>query len=181
MRHVISLAAGLFLLVASGTGAHEGAQTWTEARAERAVAREATVRLSPELRAPLRAELLVLIPRFRTLESLAWDLGDQQAAGRFHNIRYRYSTALKQVEGGLVVTAAECDGVGAPARGNRFRHLRCAVTSGTLEIPSVELVSEDPSAHPRVVEGEPARYGPYDARLFVHVLRGSTISYRQAE
>ena len=181
MRYVISLAVGLSLLVVSGTAAHEGPQSWTEARTERAVARDASVRVSPQLRASLRADLLVLIPRFRTLENLAWDVGDQHAAARFHNIRYRYSTALKQVEGGLGITAAECDGMGLPIRGNRFRHLLCAVTSKRLEVPSLELVYGDPSALPTIVEGEPDRYGPYGARLFVHVLRGSSISYRQAE
>ena len=123
----------------------------------------------------------MLIPRFRTLENLAWDVGDQQAAARFHNIRYRYSTALKQWTVAWASPLPSATAWDSPVHGNRFRHLQCAVTSKRLEVPSVELVYGDPSALPTIVEGDPDRYGPYGARLFVHVLRGSSISYRQAE
>ena len=104
--------------------------------------------------------------------------GDTQAAARAHNYRYRYSTALKLVEGGLRIADATCRGIGA-ASGSRFAHFECRTVSEQLEIPSVDVVYEDENAVPAFVEREPRLYGPYQARLLVHTTRRSSIAYRQ--
>jgi hypothetical protein len=150
---------------------------FSEGKAARMVERDATVSVPAGTREALRRELLVLIPRFRTLENLAWDLGDQQAAARIHNIRYRYSTVLKQVQGGFRVISADCSGSGS-GTGGRFRHFRCTAQSERALVPVVE-VSYDASGLPIVVEREPVAYGPYRATLLVHALGGDAIAYRQ--
>jgi hypothetical protein len=175
-----SLVATLCLVVTSTSLAHQNAPAWTNAKAERVVLRDATVLLPPDQRAALRAELLALIPRFRTLESLAWEAGDDRAASRIHNYRYRYSTALKKVDGGLRVTETACRGSGTASRGNRFTHFACAVVSEQVEVPSVELVYGVEGALPALVEGKAHTFGPYEAQLVVHALTSSSIAYRQA-
>lgn len=179
MKLTVSLMAALYLVVASAALAHGTAQGWTKSTAERIVMRDATVRVPPLVRASLEDELLALIPRYRTLEQVAWVEGDQHAAARFHNIRYRLSTALKKVQGGLQVASAGCTGTGAAVKAKRFVHFRCAANSEEVKIPSVELVYSSEDALPTVVEGQPRTHGPYPARLFVHVTGSSSIAYRQ--
>lgn len=179
MKLTLSFVAILCLVVASTSLAHPSAPAWTHAKAERVVLREATVLIPPDERAALRAELLALIPRFRILENLAWDMGDHQASSRIHNYRYRYSTALGKVEEGLSIGTVDCAGVGKASRGARFTHFDCSAVSERLEIPSVELVYSGPDALPALVEREPRRYGPYAAHLRVHVTGGSSIASRQ--
>src|SRR6188508_1855592 len=103
MKLGLMLVAAAQLVVVPVAAAHVGAPRWTAGKADRVVERDATVRVPAQERAVLRAELLELIPRFRILENTAWDLGDHQISSRAHNYRYRYSTALKLVEGGLGV------------------------------------------------------------------------------
>ena len=179
MRLGLVLAATAQLVVVPTAVAHAGAPAWPMGKAERLVERDAVVLMPVEQRAALRAELLVLIPRFRILENLVWDLGDTGLAGRVHNYRYRYSTALKQVESGLGVVAATCRGTGPAASGGRFQHFDCTAVSERLEIPTVEVVYSDDAALPAVVEHEPRRFGPYEARLVVHTTARSSIAYRQ--
>ncbi len=171
----------LVVLVAAPTSAslaHTGAPAWSTGKAERMVARNATVSLPADERAALRQELLVLIARFRTLENLANDVGNTGEAGRIHNIRYRYSTALGKVEEGLRVTSAHCAGRGK-ASSARFTHFRCATSSEQLLIPTVDVVYDDERVLPDVVEREPARYGPLSVDLDVHVTGASSIAFRQ--
>jgi hypothetical protein len=181
MRLALSLTVGLFLVAASGTGAHQGQQAWTESKAERIVQRDAAVMLPTQHRVSLREELRGMIPGLRILEQIAWDTGDHQAASRFHNLRYRYSTVLGQVESGVRLAAAGCNGAGGAVAEPRFRHFLCAVQSSLLEIPAIELVYDDPDALPRIVTGEARTFGPYEAKLLVHVTGPSSISYRRAE
>jgi hypothetical protein len=171
------LAAGVCLVAASGAAAHPGAPSWSSKKTERNVVRDATVSLSAASREALQQELLVLIPRFRTLENLAWDVGDHQAASRIHNIRYRYSTALGKVRAGLRITSADCDGTGA-GRGGRFTHFRCSSVSEVLAVPTVEVVYGDGDV-PDVEERKPRTHGPLAVDLEVHVTRRSSITYRQ--
>jgi hypothetical protein len=179
MRLTVLLATVLCLLLAASASAHRGAQGWTEAKAERAAKREATVRLPRSLDARVQEELWTLVARYRALEQFAYDEGDDQAAAIIHNLRYRYSTALKRVEEGLEIAVAGCDGTGAAVTGNRFRHFRCSVTSKRLEIPTAELVYPDEDSLPEIVDGEPRSYGPYDASLLLHATGTSSIAFRQ--
>jgi hypothetical protein len=178
MRLGLLLVATAQLVVVPMAPAHAGAPAWPVGKAERLVERDAVVLMPAQQRTALRAELLELIPRFRILENTAWDLGDHQASSRAHNYRYRYSTALKLVEGGLGVVEATCRGVGV-ASGSRFAHFECSAVSERLEIPSVDVVYGDENAVPALVEREPRLYGPYQARLVVHTTRRSSIAYRQ--
>jgi hypothetical protein len=178
VRLGLGLVATLQLVVLPVAAAHAGAPAWPAAKADRLVERDATVRMPAQERAALRAELLELIPRFRILENTAWDLGDHQAAGRAHNYRYRYSTALKLVEGGLRVADAMCRGIG-PASGNRFVHFACDAVTERLEVPVVDVVYGDVNGVPAFVEHAPHVYGPYGARLAVHTTGRSSIAFRQ--
>jgi hypothetical protein len=166
------------LVAASAALAHQGVSPWNTAKAQRIVVRDATVALPPGQREELRRQLLALIPRFRTLENLAWDAGNDRAASRIHNIRYRLSTALEQVEAGLRVASARCSGRGT-ATGGRFAHFRCSTVSEPLVIPVVDVLYDDEHVVPEVVEREPARYGPLAVELDVYVKGVSSIAYRQ--
>jgi hypothetical protein len=181
MRLVLFLTVGLSLIAATVTGAHGGPQPWTESKAERVVRRDASVTLPAEQRVALREELRQLIPRLRMLEQTALDANEQQAASRFHNLRYRYSTLLRQVEGGVGVAAAGCNGAGGMVAEPWFRHFLCDVSSSTLQVPSIELVYDDPDELPRIVTGATRAFGPYGAKLLVHVTGPSSIAYRRAE
>ncbi|MGH3078861.1 MAG: hypothetical protein ACRDPZ_11860 [Gaiellaceae bacterium] len=176
---IAPLVGSLGLVLAANVPGHRGAPAWTEAKAERAVLRDATVAVPPPLKAALRVELLALIPRYRMLEQLAWQGGDHQSAGRIHNLRYRYSTALRKLEDGLRVTATDCAGAGRAVGDGRFRHFECSATSEPLEIPTADVVYGDDDALPAVTERDPRRYGPFQARLLVHVRDGSPIAFRQ--
>ena len=162
MRLGLVLVATAQLVVLPVAAAHANAPAWPVGKAERLVERDAVVLMPEQQRAALHAELLELVPRFRTLENLVWDLGDTGLAGRVHNYRYRYSTALKQVQGGLGIVAATCRGIGPAASSKRF-----------------EVVYSDDTAEPAVVEHEPRRFGPFKARLVVHTTTRRAIAYRQ--
>jgi len=175
----VVVVAALSLVVASSAMGHDNGGTWSERKAERVAKRDATVRVPRSLDARVQEELWTLIARYRTLEQVALDLNDQQAASRIHNIRYRYSTALLHIEEGLGITVARCDGTGPAVNGSSFRHFRCSVTSKRLEIPSVELVYHDENTLPEIVERAPQRYGPYEATLLLHATGASSIAFRQ--
>jgi len=179
MKLGLMLVAAAQLVVVPVAAAHVGAPRWTAGKADRVVERDATVRVPAQERAALRAELLELIPRFRILENTAWDLGDHQISSRAHNYRYRYSTALKLVEGGLGVADATCKGMGAASAGNHFAHFECNAVSERLEVPVVDVVYADENGVPTLVERALQRYGPFEARLVVHTTRRSSIAYRQ--
>jgi hypothetical protein len=154
---------------------------WTEGKAERTVVRDAVVRLSPARRAALESELGSAIRQYRALELAANDMGDQQAASRFHNVVYRLSSALAKVEGGLAVTEAECTGAGPGTAGRRFTRFRCQVASERLAIPSPELGAWSADQLPAVVEGAPRILDSIDAWLMVRTKGSAAISYRQVE
>jgi hypothetical protein len=175
----IALVTSLFLLLAADALAHQGSPAWSEQKASRVVLREAAVRLPPNMSARIEEGLWNQVQQYRQLEQVASDEGDQHAAARFHNFRYRLSTALKKVVEGLSIADSACTGTGAGAGANRFKHFRCAVTSEVLRIPSAELSYADDDALPVMVETSPRTFGPYRAQLFVHAAADSTVTYRQ--
>lgn len=178
MKFMLWLVASLCLVVTSGALAHDVGHVWTVSKAERMVMRDATVGLPGRERVALRDELQKLVSVYGALELAAIEEGDRRAAAIFHRLRSQYSGALRKVRGRLTLTAAECTGTGAAARGNRFGHFGCGVTSETLGVPSAELVYGDEEVLPTVVEGESRVFGPYTARIVVHVTGTSSISYR---
>jgi hypothetical protein len=181
MRFTALWVAGIFFASTSIALAADIRASWTESKAEKIVTRDATVRLSAQERASLESELRAAVIQYRLLEQTAaeqeGDYGLQ--ASRIHNLRYRFSTALKQVQRGVAIEEAACDGTGAASGGtNRFKQFRCAVTSEELAIPSAQVVWENDRIT-GVVESEPRIEGPFQARLEVRITGKSTISHRQ--
>lgn len=168
-------------LAATAVGSAYGAEwAWTTAKAEAVVRNNVTLRLPERLRASLQAELRAQVALYRTLENTAavQEDGYERLPSLIHNVRYRLSTALTQVERGLEVDAAACTGFGAATRRNRFKRFRCAATSVGLHIPSPTVIWEDDRITD-VVEQSPREFGPIHARLAVDVTGKSTIVYRQ--
>ena len=174
------LIAGIFLASTSIALASDARGSWTESKAEKVVARDATVRLPAQTRASLESELRMTVATYRLLEETAalQHANYDQLAATIHNLRYRFSTALKRVQQGLEIDLAACTGAGASIAGNRFKHFRCSVTSEKLEIPSAQVIWEGDRII-AVVEGEPRIEGPFQARLDVRVTGKSTIAHRQ--
>ena len=104
--------------------------------------------------------------------------GDWQPWLTFQRLLGRYVRARNQVRDGLAIDAAACRGSGAAMPGKRFKHFRCAVTTGVLEIPQTEVVYGDQEL-PTVIEGPPRVIGPLEAELDVHVIGKTSIAYRQ--
>ena len=169
------------LVVVAAASAHGTEWAWTESKTERIVQRDAAIRLPQLSRESLAKELAASVALFRNLENLAWEARDDQAAARFHNLRYRFSTALGKVQGGLRVDTVECTGSSAALPNGRFKHLRCPSSSEALKIPSVEVTWEERANLPTVVEGPARTIGPVQARLDVHVTGRSAIAWRQRE
>lgn len=169
------------LVGVSAASAHGTHWAWTEPRAEKVVLRDAAIRLPQLSRKSLEKELSNSIALFRNLENLAWEARDDQAAARFHNLRYRFSTALGKVQGGLRVDTVECTGSSAALPNGRFKHFRCPSSSEALKIPSVEVAWEERANLPTVVEGPARTVGPVQAQLDVHVTGKSAIAYRQRD
>jgi hypothetical protein len=167
-------------VAATAASAHHTEWALTVPKAEQVVTEAATIRLPRPERASLEAELRAAIGLYRTLEETAGQQpeGYERLASRLHNLRYRFSTALKQVQRGLEIAQAACAGTGAAVTRDRFKRFRCAVTSEELEIPSAEVVWEG-ELITAVVEDEPRIEGPFRARLHVHLTGKSTIAFRQ--
>jgi hypothetical protein len=177
---LVSYAIAVSLAVTSTASGAVG--TWSTGRAGRTVRNDALVHIPSAVAAPLAAELEELEYRWLLLEATAnqQDLEEGTRGvmgGVAHNARYRVSTVLKQVRGGVPIEKATCAGVGKARRG-RFDHFRCSVLSARLEIPSPEAVWE----HDRISEvryGPPRVLGPVRARLDVRVASPSGVTFRQ--
>ena len=170
------LIAGIGVSIAAAASARSIA--WTESKAERIVARDATVHLAPSEKASLERELLDAVRLYNALELAARDEGNSEAATAYHRIAYKFGRALKNVRSGLGVDEAECSGSGR-AQGGRFARFRCGVTSEELQIPAVEFVYAEDGSLREVIEGEQRSLGAFQARLDVRVTGKSVIAYRQ--
>ena len=133
MKYALLCVTGIFLAVASVAVAQNAPWAWTGSKAETMVKRDATVQLPQQERAELASELRAAIAQYLALEqTAALEHGSyEQLAGKIHNLRYRSSTALKQVQRGLDINAVACAGTGR-TRGlnlNLFSRFRCSATS----------------------------------------------------
>jgi hypothetical protein len=181
MRFKALWVAGIFLASNSIAVAADIRVSWFESKAEKIVTRDATVRLPAQERASLESELRAAVVHYGLLEltAAAEQEGSYgQQASRLHNLRYRLSTALKQVQRGVAIEEATCDGTGAASGGNQFKQFRCAVTSKKLEIPSAVVIWENDRIT-GVIENEARIEGPFQARLDVRITGKSTITHRQ--
>jgi hypothetical protein len=180
MRLTALWVAGIFFASTSIALAADIRASWTESKAEKIVTRDATVRLSAQERTSLESELRAAVIQYRLLEQTAAEQeGDYgQQASRIHNLRYKFSTALKQVQRGVAIEEAACNGTGAASSDNRYRQFRCAVTSELIRIPSAQVLWDNDRIS-EVVESEPRIEGPFRARLDIRITGKSTIAHRQ--
>jgi hypothetical protein len=171
---------GLVAVVFVSTSAAQasGARwTWTESKARQMVTRKATVQVPSPLKASLASELLAAVRLYGGLQMAAIDVGDAKALASYQSVGARYRRALEKVQNGLQIDTAACTGLGVAVQRNRFSRFRCVVTSGPLEIPSVELDYGEGQL-PGVDEGEPRVEGPFQALLDVRVTGKAAIAYR---
>jgi hypothetical protein len=143
------------------------------------VTKQAAVRVPPSQRAALEKELQQGFALYRALELEAELEGELFAAATFHHLAFRHTHELRKMLNALTVESAQCTGLGARVKPNRYRRFRCSVTSESLTIPSATLV-ETGAKLPHVVEGRPRVVGPFRARLSVRATGPSTIAYEPA-
>jgi hypothetical protein len=179
MRNRFTL--GIAAIVFASTSlalAHATSWAWSERKAERMVVWGATVYIQHPERVKLDNELLASV---RLYSGLALAAAETQTSGTpFGVLASRFSTALAAVRSGLKVDGALCRGSGKAAKGRRFSHFRCVVSSEVLEIPSVELVYSEGAELPTVIERPPRILGPWNARLDVRVIGKSAFRTEQA-
>jgi hypothetical protein len=173
---MVSLVAVLFGAT-SVAQAEPAGWAWTEAKAQQVVAREAAVQVPAPLRAALARELQAGVRLYSALEMAATEVGDMTARATFQRVEARYRRTLATLRNGLGIDAADCTGLGAAVRTNRFARFRCVVTSAPFEIPSFELDFQGREL-PLVIEHQPRMEGPFQALLDVRVTGKSAISYR---
>ena len=178
MRHVILAVVAVAFASTAVALAGNPSWVWTEPKAERIVARDATVRLQGPDRA-LEAQLRASARLYGGLALAALEVNDPIAAGVFRNLADRFGKALDAVRPGVRIGAAACKGSGTAEQGRRFKRFRCAATSRLVEIPSVELVGLETQELPTVIEGPPRILGPWRAQLDVRVTGRSAMTYRQ--
>ena len=181
MKYALLCVTGIFLAVASVAVAQTAPWAVTGSKAEAMVKRDATVQLPQQERAELESELRAAVAQYSALEQTA-ALQDEfgHLAGVIHNLRYRSSTALKQVQRGIDISAVACAGTGR-TRGinlNLFSRFRCSATSRELMIPVASIVWEGDQIT-GVIESEPRIEGPYRAQLDIRVTGRSRLSFRQ--
>jgi hypothetical protein len=167
------------LVVGAGTATPSvvGKETaaWTESKAERFVRSDATVRLAPEVRAALEAELRPAVTLYRLLAIEASLSGDVEASDAYYELWEMYSRALSKVRRGLTIDTADCTGSGAAAPGRRFSTFRCDVTSESLELPPAQLAeNREPT-----VGAQLRNVGPIEAELEVRVTGKTSFAYRK--
>jgi hypothetical protein len=120
MRNIVTLGVGAAALVFTAVAlADSNRWMWTEPKAERIVARDATVRLQGADRA-LEAELQASARLYGGLTLAALDMNDP-AAAQFRSLAYRFGTALDAVRNGVRIGGAACKGSGTAEQGRRFK------------------------------------------------------------
>ena len=169
MRHVILAVVAVAFASTAVALAGNPSWVWTEPKAERIVARDATVRLQGPDRA-LEAQLRASARLYGGLALAALDMNDPIAAGVFRNLAERFGKALDAVQGGVKINGAACKGSGTAQQGRRFKRFRCAATSpaGGDPIGRARRPGETEEL-PTVIEGPPRILGPWRAQLDVRV------------
>jgi hypothetical protein len=178
MRNVILGVAAVAFVSTAVALAGTTRWVWTEPKANRIVARDATVRLQGPDRA-LEAQLRASARLYGGLALAALEMNDPIAAGVFRNLADRFGRALDAVQGGVRINGAACKGSSRAEQGRRFKRFRCGATSRLVEVPSVELVGLDKQELPTVIEGPARSLGPWRAQLDVRVTGRSVMTYRQ--
>ena len=170
---------GVLLASTSIAQAHNTRWAWTESKAAKMVARDATVKLCRRRTgiADRRAQRRRAVVRRPCLR--------RAAGGRRERRRRRSSLSWP----GTSARATRCGTVsGSPPPPARARERRCRATASStsaaplrplaLEIPQTELDYGDQEL-PTVIEGSPRIIGPLEASLDVHVAGKASIAYRK--
>jgi hypothetical protein len=174
---VLALAASVSLLAAAAAGAHNGPWTWTTTRAEQLVTAQVPMYLPPAERASLAADLRRQKGAYFLAEMAAYEVEDWLAAAMYSNVVSQLVRALDKVERGLGIDAVHCTGVGR-AVSRRYKHFRCAATSGVIEIPTIASI-ERVGGREIVTQGLPRLVGPLTATFEIHVRGGSKLTHRK--
>jgi hypothetical protein len=172
----LAVAASVSLLAAAAAQAHHGPWRWTTSRAERMVTADVPMRLPPEERATLEAEVRLQRGAYLRAAMVASEGGDWLAAGMYNNLVLQLTSAISKVESGLGIDDVQCTGIGRAVNG-RYRHFRCAATSGVIEIPTVASIEREGDRE-IVTQGPPRLVGPLNAIFGVHVRGETKLTYR---
>lgn len=172
----LAVAASVSLLAAAAAHAHNAPWRWTANRAEQMATADVPMRLPPAESATLEADLRRQRGAHLRAAMAASDGGDWLAAGMYNNLVLQLTNALSKVENGLGIDDVQCTGIGHAVNG-RYKHLRCAATSGVIEIPTVASIEREGDRE-IVTQGPPRLVGPLNAIFEVHVRGESKLTYR---
>jgi hypothetical protein len=140
------------------------------------VTADAPMRLPPAEGAALEADLHRQRGIYLRAALAASEVGDWFAAGMYNNLVVQLTSAISKVENGLGIGDVQCTGTGRAVNG-RYKHFRCAATSGVMEIPTVASIEREGDRE-IVTQGPPRLVGPLDAVFEVHVRGKSKLTYR---
>ena len=172
----LAVVASVSLLAAAEAQAHHVPWRWTTARAAQMVTADVPMRLPLAERATLEADLRRQRAAYLRAAMAASEVGDWLAAGMYNNLVLQLTSAVSKVENGLGIDDAQCTGVGR-AVNRRYKHFRCAATSGVIEIPTVASIVREGDRE-IVTQGPPQLVGPLNAIFEVHVRGESKLTYR---
>jgi hypothetical protein len=170
------LAASVAVSVAAGANIAPSL-AWPEPKAERMLEKDGRIGLQSSEKVSLEEQLHRGAAVFRGLQMWALDEGDEAAWWTYHHYANRYESALRAVQRGLSIEAAQCDGSGRAVQGGRYRQFYCLATSVVLRIPTAQPESTEGTALPTVVEGEARSVGPFLTQIEVRVTGKSTFAY----
>jgi len=136
----------------------------------------APMRLAPAEGATLEADVRLQRGTYLRAALAASEVGDWLAAGMYNNLVMQLTSALSKLEKGLGVDDVQCTGIGGAVNA-RYRHFRCAATSGVIEIPTVASIEREGDRE-IVTQGPPRLVGPLNAIFEVHVRGTSKLTYR---
>jgi hypothetical protein len=172
----LAIAASVSLLAAATAQAHNGPWRWTTTRAEQMVTADVPMRLPAADGATLEADLRRQRSAYLRAALAASEVGDWLAAGMYNNLVLQLTSAISKVENGLGIDDVQCAGIGH-AVNRRYKHFRCAATSGVIEIPTVASIEREGDRE-IVTQGPQRLVGPLNAIFVVHVRGETKLTYR---
>jgi hypothetical protein len=172
----LAVAGSVSLVAAAAAQAHNGPWRWTTTRAEEMVTADVAMRLPLAERATLEADVRRQRSAYLRAAMAASEGGDWLAAGMYNNLVLQLTSALSKLENGLGVDDVQCTGIGQAVNG-RYKHFRCAATSGVIEIPTIASIAREGDRE-IVTQGPPRLVGPLNAIFEVHVRGKTKLTYR---
>ena len=176
LGRTLAVAASVSLLAAAAAQAHDGDWRWTTKRAEQMVTAKVPMRLPAAESATLEADLRSDRGVYLRAAMAASETGDWLAAGMYGNLVLQLTSAITKVEKGLDVADAACTGIDRAVK-RRHKLLRCAASSGVIEIPTVASIEREGDRE-IVTQGPPRLVGPLNAVFEIRVRGESALTYR---